>query len=145
MPLILFGIALFFIFITPLAENNQSVQNVLNSVKGMISRPNRNNNPGNLMYAGQRGAIGKDEQGFAVFDTVDSGWAALYRQIQLDAGRGFDLKGFINKYAPPSANDTNAYLQFLIDQIGINANTLLSQINVTALAEAIAKFEGFIG
>jgi len=45
------------------------------------SRNVRNNNPGNLKFAGQPGAIGKDDQGFAKFDSMASGWAALTRQL----------------------------------------------------------------
>ena len=37
----------------------------------------RNNNPGNLKYVGQRSAIGKDERGFAIFPSYDSGRGAL--------------------------------------------------------------------
>jgi hypothetical protein len=41
----------------------------------------RNNNPGNLKYAGQPGAVGADPQGFAIFGSVEDGWNALYRQL----------------------------------------------------------------
>lgn len=41
----------------------------------------RNNNPGNLKFAGQAGATGADAQGFAVFGSMEAGWAALYRQL----------------------------------------------------------------
>lgn len=41
----------------------------------------RNNNPGNLKFAGQPGAT-LGSNGFAVFDSIDQGWTALYRQLQ---------------------------------------------------------------
>jgi hypothetical protein len=41
----------------------------------------RNNNPGNLKFAGQAGAVGADPQGFAIFSSIEDGWAALYRQL----------------------------------------------------------------
>jgi uncharacterized protein YndB with AHSA1/START domain len=41
----------------------------------------RNNNPGNLKYAGQPAAIGKDAEGFAVFATFEDGWNALLAQL----------------------------------------------------------------
>lgn len=47
----------------------------------------RNNNPGNLKFAGQAGAIGQDPSGFAIFDSFDSGWSALLRQLQLYVNR----------------------------------------------------------
>lgn len=41
----------------------------------------RNNNPGNLKFAGQPGATLGDN-GFAVFQSMDDGFAALNRQLQ---------------------------------------------------------------
>lgn len=58
----------------------------------------RNNNPGNLTYQGQAGSIGADSQGFAIFPDYESGYAALLRQIQLDAGRGFTFYQMFTKY-----------------------------------------------
>src|SRR4029077_16794003 len=45
------------------------------------SRPARNNNPGDLKYAGQPGATGQDAQGFAIFPDAESGFQALYNQL----------------------------------------------------------------
>jgi len=47
------------------------------------SRSYRNNNPGNLKFAGQAGAIGQDDEGHAIFDSYDSGWAALIHQLSM--------------------------------------------------------------
>ena len=69
------------------------------------------NNPGNLRFANQTEATGKDDRGFAIFPNAEEGWDALYRQIELDKGRDLTLDKFINKYAPPSENDTTAYLK----------------------------------
>lgn len=88
----------------------------------------KNNNPGNLVYVGQAGAIGKDDRGFAIFSNPDNGWMALQRQIELDASRGLDLRTFINKYAPPRENNTSNYLTFLTDGLGVSADTPLSNI-----------------
>ena len=70
----------------------QDLMNAIARMEGFFNTGNtvakRNNNPGNLMYAGQRGAIGKDSSGFAIFGSIEDGWAALKRQIELDAGRG---------------------------------------------------------
>ena len=50
------------------------------------------NNPGNLRFANQTDATGKDEQGFAVFDTAEEGWQALYNQIDKDKTRDLTLE-----------------------------------------------------
>ena len=77
----------------------------------------RNNNPGNLMYAGQPGAT-QGAGGFAVFDTLADGQAALVNQINLDATRGTGPAGdptvtvgqLISSWAPASAgNDPTTY------------------------------------
>lgn len=47
----------------------------------------RNNNPGNLMFAGQPGAQPDPLSKFAKFSTPQAGWNALKRQLALDASR----------------------------------------------------------
>lgn len=108
------------------------------------NRPQRNNNPGNLMYAGQAGAIGQDEAGFAIFETVEAGWRALERQIELDANRGHTLRTFITKYAPPEHNPTENYILFLKKELAIEKDsTPVKAINVGSLSKSMAKYEGF--
>lgn len=51
------------------------------------SLPRRLNNPGALVYAGQRYAI-VGRRGFAYFDTAAHGWAALERDLNKKFGRG---------------------------------------------------------
>lgn len=118
----------------------QPIQGAFNS---MLSRANRNNNPGNLRYAGQVGATGKDAQGFAIFETPGAGWDALTRQIALDQSRGLSLGEFISKYAPASENDTQNYLNFVMSATGNLASDSLSSVNVSSLSQAIAKMEGY--
>lgn len=60
----------------------------------------RNNNPGNLKYAGQPGAVGVDPAGFAIFPDYATGYQALLNQISLDASRGLTFSQFTAKYAP---------------------------------------------
>lgn len=80
------------------------------NVKGSLAQ--RNFNPGNLKFRGQKGAI-QGDKGFAKFKSMDEGYTALKGQIKLDTDRGLSLKGFTKKYAPPSENDTGAYYKFL--------------------------------
>lgn len=62
----------------------------------------RNNNPGNLKFAGQKNAT-EGEGGFAKFPSKRAGFNALVRQINLDKGRGHHIKSFLETYAPPFA------------------------------------------
>jgi hypothetical protein len=93
--------------------------------------PTRLNNPGDLMFARQKNAApaaitGRDGKVriYASFKTLADGWAALYAQIRLDAGRGKTLEEFIDKYAPGSDdNDPASYLAFVMRQIGCQDKT----------------------
>lgn len=89
----------------------------------------RNNNPGNLNFAGQSGA--QKEEGpngrFAVFKSMTAGVAALYRQIQLYASRGINtIAKIVNKYAPAADNNNvGAYIRALMGATGKDANEAL--------------------
>lgn len=98
-----------------------------------------NNNPGNLVYAGQAGATpGLD--GFAKFSTYDQGLAALKNQITLDATRGTDINGnptttpaeLLTSWAPPSENDTAAYIASVASQTGFDPNAPLSSLGTSS-------------
>lgn len=103
------------------------------------------NNPGNLSYAGQEGAEkGEPKKGggwWAKFDTPQEGWNALQKQIVRDADSGKTLAQFINKYAPPSENDTDHYLDNIVQWLGVTEETKLDDIPVDKLARAMAKQE----
>lgn len=71
----------------------------------------RNNNPGNIRYVGQQGAT-RGAGGFARWNSMDEGIEAYFGL--LDRGyRSFidnqDWAGMVNKYAPPSENDSALY------------------------------------
>lgn len=80
-------------------------------VSGTI--PQRNNNPGDLDFAGQLGAVANGR--FAQFDSIGRGTAACLRQIVADIQRGDTLRTLIYTWAPPS--DGNATAAYLVDTI----------------------------
>ena len=93
----------------------------------------QNNNPGNLVYAGQYGAS-PGAGGFASFPTYAAGFNALENQINLDAVRGSDLNGnptttlneLIASWAPASAgNDTSSYVTNVASQTGFDPSANL--------------------
>jgi hypothetical protein len=92
-----------------------------------------NNNPGNLRNVGQPGVIGTNH-GYAVFATPEDGWAALDRQVGIDSRNGLNLTQFINKYAPPSENNTSSYLSYLTSGLGVGASTPLAALTPVASA-----------
>ena len=104
-----------------------------------------NNNPGNLVYAGQEGAKRGEKRSdgtyWAKFSTPDAGFNALQNQVKLDASRGLTLNSFINKYAPSSENDTKTYVAQVSQRLGVDPRTPISQIDTRELAKEIARKE----
>ncbi|HAM4388320.1 TPA: recombinase family protein [Escherichia coli] len=81
-------------------------------------RGERNNNPGNLNFAGQAGASLERPGGrFARFETAFDGLRALARQLMLYAGRGINsVEKIISTWAPASDNNnTTAYIRAVVD------------------------------
>ncbi|WP_313471202.1 hypothetical protein [Atlantibacter hermannii] len=96
---------------------------------GTTTRGLRNNNPGNLNYVGQAGATkeGGPNGRFAVFETMQHGIAALYKQLQLYFSRGKDtIREIINTYAPSSENNTEAYISAIVKKLGKGADEILN-------------------
>jgi len=105
-------------------------------VPGSVSY--RNNNPGNLrpLPGGWPGQVGVDSGGYAVFDSVASGEAALDRQIQLNINRGLTLEEFFagkpGVYAgfAPAAdrNQPNVYAANVASWPGIDPSVPLASL-----------------
>jgi hypothetical protein len=100
----------------------------------------QNNNPGNLTYAGQQGAV-MGAGGFAKFATPQDGYNALISQVKLDQSRGMTLGQYITKYAPPTSNNTAQYIQQASTALGVNANTSLASIDPNQIAQFQAMKE----
>lgn len=93
----------------------------------------RNNNPGNMVYAGQAGAYPGGAGGFAKFTDAAAGRAAIISQLRLDAARGLTLGQEIEKWAPRSdrRNNTDAYIANVAARTGLSPSTRLSDIQMT--------------
>jgi len=98
----------------------------------------RNNNPGNLNAS--KLAVGTS-RGFAVFNTVAEGNEAMWEQLGRDAARGLTLGEWISKYAPPSENDTQRYLDVVARGSGIGANTSLAALTETSIQDVILAMQ----
>ncbi|WP_346827300.1 hypothetical protein [Serratia inhibens] len=118
--------------------------------RGLIERSSaprgiRNNNPGNLNYARQKGAEkeGGPNGRFAVFNDMTTGVAALYKQIQLYFQRGTDtISEIVNKYAPAKGdkyaegvdkNNVLAYINSLVKATGKGAHESLSSADMSTI------------
>ncbi|MDK9964246.1 hypothetical protein P0243_21435 [Enterobacter cloacae] len=98
----------------------------------------RNNNPGNLNYVGQAGATLESGEGgrFAVFESMQHGVAALYKQLQLYFKRGINtLSSIVKTYAPASDNNNvDAYISALTKATGKGANEVLDSGDTATIA-----------
>ena len=89
--------------------------------------PTLRHNPGDLRHSPNSShPDGPNDIGTIPSDEL--GWADLDRQLWLYAKRGLTLRQAIYEFAPPSENDSAAYLQFVIDGFSgrVNADTALS-------------------
>jgi hypothetical protein len=127
-------------------NRSDQINTAIDTLKGRIDIPQGshlsyvNNNPGNLRFAGQAGAI-PGKSGFAQFPSPELGFIALQNQIQLDQHRGLTLQQFLGKYAPPSENDTAKYIANVSKSLGLAPAQKISAVPVGAIASIIAQYE----
>lgn len=118
----------------------------------------RNNNPGNLRGAGtfiskMPGYIGEADAGqsgwFSVFKTKEDG--AKAREALLFSGQSkiytpeTTIREAMNRYAPPSENNTDAYVRLVAEAIGVPDTTKIKDLTggqKSAWLDAITKHEG---
>lgn len=125
----------------------------LMSIAGVSSAPTtrqprglRNNNPLNLEatvnWTGMQGNDGR----FAVFPDLETGVAAADRNLQTYANKhGLNtVSGVINRWAPPSENDSRAYAQTVAQKLGVGPDDPLDMSDPQvrrAMLDAMADVE----
>lgn len=91
----------------------------------------RRRNPGDLRYANQIGAswpagdMGDAVKGtppIAQFSSNVLGITALFRQLWLQVAEGQTVRQIISQWAPPTENNTSAYLQDVLGWTGLPAD-----------------------
>lgn len=115
----------------------------------------RSNNPGNIEYgpfAISQGAIASGavppgrERGFAIFPSLSAGEAARAAlQFESPSYSNLSVSQAINRYAPPSENNTQAYINAVTQAAGISPSTRMSDLTPqqrAAFLEAQARVEG---
>ena len=97
------------------------------------NRPQRNNNPGNLEYhawMGERyGARLEDgsHPRFAWFPSADTGFAALNDLLKSPAYARMSIAQAINRYAPPTENNTAGYVEHVCRWTGLNPSDIVGE------------------
>ena len=108
----------------------------------------RNNNPGNLRPNGDswRGMSGTNG-GFLTFCNLWYGIRAGVINITSLIKTYHTIEGYISAYAPPSENDTEAYIASVCGQTGLarNETVALNHANLAKLARAHFNIENGAG
>ena len=100
------------------------------------SRSYRNKNCGNLRYIGQKLAIGKDKDGFAIFKTYQDGYNTLKMMVyNACAGKSkiysptMTIAQFFALFAPASdKNDPNHYAITVANACGLPVTTPIKNL-----------------
>ena len=113
------------------------------------SRGLRNCNPGNIRrsnfrYVGERESSTDSE--FRQFVTIEYGYRALFMLLHTYISRHGcrTIRTIIERYAPPSENNTAAYIRRVAERTGFDADRTLDDRNhddMVALAAAISEVE----
>ena len=108
----------------------------------------RNNNPGNLRnteYSQNKGSIGQDYRGFAVFGTLDQGVKAMSDLLfSSPKYQGLTIDQALNRYAPPEDdNNTKGYINTITQALGVSADTKLSDLSPSQRDTMLSTMMGF--
>ena len=113
----------------------------------MTPRGLRNNNPGNVRASDTawQGQVGADDAGFCVFDMPENGIRCLARTLlTYQSKHGLtSLRQIVNRWAPESENDTEAYLENVCHFCFASPDNpyTLTPSRLMALVSAIIKHE----
>ena len=107
----------------------------------------RNHNPGNLKFAGQAGAVGKDSRGFAIFQDDSTGWQALYNQLAkyVRTFPGYSILQITAHYLGQSTPTVDAegnafnYANFVAGQLGVAVTTTLAYLTGQVSSDQVSS------
>lgn len=113
-----------------------------------LTRGERNNNPGNIRKSAifWRGETAGNDRGFESFDKPEDGIraiAVLVQNYQKKYGLN-TVRGIINRYAPPTENNTSAYVAAVASALDVSPDAALNLSDpdtLLALVTAIIKHE----
>lgn len=107
------------------------------------SRPNRNRNPGDIEYGKftiAHGATAGDPR-FAIFPDAATGFACMKALLQSPGYAGKTVEEALNRWAPSSENDTNAYVADVCKWCGCQPTDIIDnllQVPISTPPEATA-------
>lgn len=111
------------------------------------SRGLRNNNPGNIrlsatQWEGQVPAAQQTDREFVQFISPEYGIRAMARILNNYMARGLNtITSMISTWAPPSENDTIAYINDVSDSTGIDPNAPVDPSAIPGIIASIIDHE----
>lgn len=131
----------------PEAAQPGAFDNVVSDVLSVVGpRGIRNNNPGNIRRTSEQWQGMAPEQTdpeFVQFITPEDGfraWAIILRNYRIRYGAQ-TLQQIITRWAPPSENDTQAYINSVSSRSGIAPDAVVHESEYPQLLEAMTKHE----
>ena len=107
-----------------------------------MSRGLSNNNPGNIelssdSWIGQ--VAGGTDSRFCQFSSMAYGYRAMFVLLSNYIDKGYNtISLIINHWAPPSENDTTAYIQRVVSLSGISATAVIDSSNGDSLTKLVS-------
>lgn len=90
------------------------------------SLPARDHNPGDLRHSPHSFHTSADPNAIGQIDNDADGWSDLEHQLRLYASRGMTVEQMVYEYAPPTENNSPAYLAYVCKYVGCAPSTLVS-------------------
>lgn len=116
--------------------------------KALTPRGIRNNNPGNIEWiqnsaARWRGMVSADGR-YGIFDTAANGVRAIGGELAASIRKGQTIEQAIHEWAPPTENNTAAYVAAVARAVGVAPSVKLARAHIPAATLAIIKHENGI-
>lgn len=101
------------------------------------------NNPGNLERSSGvkwQGEFSCNEPRFACFESMPYGYRAMFILLRnyIEDFQANTITKIINRWAPPSENDTQGYINFVSSKSGVSANQVIDADDIDTLEKIVA-------
>jgi len=110
----------------------------------------KGNNPGNIRRVQGKPWVGElvpspFTPGFVTFDTLENGYRAVLKLLNSYVTKGFNtIEKIITRWAPPSENNTAAYINFVSKDTGISPAAIIypsDWFTLARIAKSISEIE----
>lgn len=106
-----------------------------------MTRGYKNNNPGNIRHSSieYMGEKRSTDNAFKAFETMAWGYRAIFVLLDSYYRKGFrTIEAMINRYAPPSENDTDKYIAFVSKGSGVGSDVQVTSTNRDIMLPIVA-------